>query len=167
MSEANNLLEKANIPPEIHELHNQKIFKDECQGTKICVVAFLPNIYESSAADRNQYLEQIMLVALKNRKNPFAFFWLQAGDQLDLERSLNLGFGYPAVIATTATKPLVATMTAAFNSENLNQFLSKCLTGTASYGQLPKDGIKVKKVSKWDGKDAEPIVEEDYDTEDL
>ena len=28
---------------------------------------------------------------------------------------------------------------------------------------LPKSGIVIKKASKWDGKDAEPIVEEIYD----
>ena len=38
-------------------------------------------------------------VAKKNRKQPFVWFWLSAGDQLDLERDLNLGFGFPAAIA--------------------------------------------------------------------
>lgn len=96
-----------------------------------------------------------MSVAKKNMKKPFSFFWLQAGDQLDLERSLNLGFGYPAVIAASPNKSMFATMTAAFNKDNLSSFLDKTLTGSAAYSSLPKDGIKIKKVSKWDGKDAE------------
>lgn len=58
---------------------------------------------------------------------------------------------------------MFATMTAAFNKNELSSFLEKTLSGSASYGDLPKDGIKIKKKSKWDGKDAEPIVEEYYD----
>lgn len=74
------LLEKADIPPEIFELHKQNVFSDNCEGAKICIVAFLPNIYESSAVDRNAYIATIMEVAKANMKKPFTFFWLQAGD---------------------------------------------------------------------------------------
>jgi hypothetical protein len=41
-----------------------------------------------------------------------------------LERSLNLGFGYPAVIAVSPKKSVVATMTASFNKENFGNFLT-------------------------------------------
>lgn len=73
---ANDLLERADIPPTIHELFNQKAYDQNCQGTTICIVTFLPNIYESSAVDRNAYLETVMQVAKSNRKQPFTFFWL-------------------------------------------------------------------------------------------
>ena len=53
-------------------------------------------------------------------------------------------------------------MTASFNSDNVGSFLTKVMTGSAHVSDLPKSGFKVKKASKWDGKDAEPIVE-DYD----
>ena len=65
----------------------------------ICIINFLPNIYDSNAKERKGYLEMIKKVAKSNRKQPFKFFWLQAGDQLDTERMLNLGFGFPAVVA--------------------------------------------------------------------
>lgn len=79
---------------------------------------------------------------------------------------MNLGFGYPAVIAVSPNKSVVATMTAAFNKDNLGSFLTKVMSGGASTNSLPKSGFVVKKSSKWDGKDAEPIVE-DYDYDDL
>jgi len=44
------------------------------------VITFLPNIYESNAAERNTYLSTIKTVAKSNRQNPFNFFWLQSGD---------------------------------------------------------------------------------------
>jgi len=36
-----------------------------------------------------------------NEELPQVFFWLQSGDQLELERNLGLGFGFPAVIAVS------------------------------------------------------------------
>lgn len=77
---ASDLLNKADVEPELYELVNQSVYDENCKGSTICVISFLPNIYESSAAERNRYIEQIKAVAKSNRKHPFTFFWLQAGD---------------------------------------------------------------------------------------
>lgn len=77
---ASDLLNRADIEPELWELNNQKVYDDNCSGTTICIITFLPNIYESSAKERNQYLDIIKKVAKQNRQYPFTFFWLQAGD---------------------------------------------------------------------------------------
>jgi len=82
---ANDLLEKANIDPEIRELVGQKVFDENCEGAKICLMLFVPNIYDSNANERNNYISQLLEVAKRNRKQPVVFFWLAAGDQLDLE----------------------------------------------------------------------------------
>jgi hypothetical protein len=37
------------------------------------------------------------------------------------------------------------------------------MTGSVSFDPLPKQGFKVKKTSKWNGKDAAPIIEDPYD----
>lgn len=79
-----------------------------------------------------------------------------------MERSLGLGFGFPALIAVSPSKSVVATMTAAFNNENASNFLTKVMSGGARTDALPKSGMVLKKRSKWDGKDAEPIIDE-YD----
>jgi len=59
VAEANLLLEKADILPEIHELHYQKIYDKNCAGQKICIITFLPNIYDSNANERNAYIEKL------------------------------------------------------------------------------------------------------------
>ena len=89
------------------------------------------------------------------------FFWLQSGDQLDLERKLNLGFGYPAVVAIAPNKQVFATMRGSFSYDNVNEFLTKVLTGSAPVDKLPPTGIEIRKADKWDGKDAQPIVEDE------
>ena len=75
----------------------------------------MPNIYESNKDERRNYISQLLEVAKKQRKQPFVFFWLAAGDQLDLERQLNLGFGYPALIAVSKAKNVFATMRGSFS----------------------------------------------------
>lgn len=53
-------------------------------------------------------------VAKTKRKSPLVFLWTQNGDHLDVERKLNLGFGYPAVVAISPSKNVFATMRGSF-----------------------------------------------------
>ena len=75
-------------------------------------------------------------VAKKNRKQPFVFFWLQAGDQLDLERQLNLGFGFPAVVMVAPHKSKIATMKGAFSKDNFSDFLNSVISGRVGLEDL-------------------------------
>jgi len=70
---------------------------------------------------------------------------------LDLERKLNLGFGYPAVIAVAKGKNVFATMQGSFSMDGASSFLTKVLTGSAAVSDLPKEGLVFKKVPAWDG----------------
>jgi hypothetical protein len=53
-------------------------------------------------------------------------------------------------------------MRSAFSTENMNTFMTKVITGSAPTDPIPKQGITIKKSSKWDGKDAAPI-QDSYD----
>ena len=155
---ANEMLEKVDIQPDIHEITSQKVFESHCEGTMICILTFLPNIYDSNAHERNGYLSTVTSVAKKNRRHPFQFFWLQAGDQLDIERDWNLGFGFPAVVAISPSKNKIAIMKAAFDEEKFGGFLSDLISGRAALEDLKKKpGFK--KADTWDGKDAKPLEE--------
>ena len=131
------------------------------------MVTFLPNIYDSSAVERNTYLDSLLKVAKKNRSQPFVFFWMQSGDQLDLERKMNLGFGYPAVIAISPKKQVFATMRGSFSYDNVNDFLIKVTTGSAGTDKIPGGVIEIKRADKWDGLDAQPIIEEPEENDEL
>ena len=125
----------------------------------------MPNIYDSNAVERKGYLETMLKVAKHQRKQPFVFFWVQSGDQLDLERKMNLGFGYPAVVAISPSKQVFATMRGSFSYDNMNEFLVKVMTGSAPTDKLPMGGIEIRKADKWDGLDAKPIIEEPEEPE--
>lgn len=163
---ASGLADAADIEPEVHELIKQSLYDENCKGPVICVMSFLPNIYDSNAKERNNYLDIIKKVAKKNRKHSFEWFWLSAGDQLDLERDLSLGFGFPAVVAISPTKKMVATMRSSFSADNLNEFLSDLLIGRGGLAKLPS-AIKIKKADAWNGEDAPPLEDDSYLYEDL
>jgi hypothetical protein len=57
---------------------------------------------------------------------------------------------------------MIATMRSSFSSKNVNEFVSNLLIGKGGLESLASE-IKVKKADKWDGKDAQPYVEEPYD----
>lgn len=74
------LADKADIEPDVHELIKQSVYDSECTGSVICIISFLPNIYDSNANERNGYLATVKKVAKGQRSNPFKWFWLQSGD---------------------------------------------------------------------------------------
>ena len=57
ISFASDLLDKADIQPDVFELVSQKKYDAECQGQIICVLTFLPNIYDSNAVERKDYID--------------------------------------------------------------------------------------------------------------
>jgi len=157
---AEELIVKSDIAPEIVEINSQAIYNSQCHS-KICLIYFLPNIYDSNAEERNSMLDIALQSAEKFRRSPLVHLWLQAGDQLDLERKLNLGFGFPAVIAISPVKKLFSTMHGSFTNKNLNNFVAELLDGKARLDPLRID-MTFNKSEPWDRTDA-PVISEEPD----
>jgi len=105
--------------------------------------------------------------AKANRNYRLTHFWLQAGDQLDLERALNLGFGFPAMVVVSPTKQVFGTLRGSFSLEGIKDYQRMAGGGQVrNLEPLPKMGMTFKKADKWDGKDAPVIEEESYDYDD-
>ena len=158
-----NKLEQFGYVPETKQLINSEILKDECESrVGICVIAFLPHIADSSAKERNKYLDIIKEARKSNRGKPIYYLWAQGGDYFDFEDKLHLSFGYPAVIAVNYKKKMYSVCRSSFSKEHLVDFISNLLNGKEHLSKLP-EGIKIKKVDKWDGKDYVPPKEESDD----
>ena len=156
-------LEKFGYVPETKQLINSEILKEECESrVGICVIAFLPHIADSSSKERNRYLDTIKEARKNNRGKPIYYLWAQGGDHFDFEDKLHLSFGYPAVIAVNYKKKMYSVCRMSFSKENLANFVSNLLNGKEPLSKLP-EGIKIKKVDKWDGKDYVPPKEEPDD----
>lgn len=153
-------LEAFGVAIEVKQVTGNAVLDSECPSSepRVCILVFLPHIIDSSAQERERYLESVRTASKKSRSKPIRFLWLQGGDHFSFEEKLGMNFGYPAVMALSAQKSRYAIMRSAFNAAELETFVSKILSGSASlvsYEKLPKLGSS----EPWDGKDA-PASEE-------
>ena len=73
-----NALDKYGYVPETKQLINSEILKEECEGrVGICIIAFLPHIADSSANERNRYLDTMKEVRKSNAGKPIYYLWAQ------------------------------------------------------------------------------------------
>eukprot|EP01015_Nassula_variabilis_P034322 TRINITY_DN842_c0_g1_i3.p1 TRINITY_DN842_c0_g1~~TRINITY_DN842_c0_g1_i3.p1 ORF type:complete len:165 (+),score=45.85 TRINITY_DN842_c0_g1_i3:34-495(+) len=134
--------------------------RDRSKGA--CIVTFLPHIYDSSANERNVYIDTLTQLSNAHKAKPVSFLWSQGGDQFPLEEKLSLGSGYPAVVALSLKKQRFSVMRGAFNYDNLNTFIIGLLTGKEATYPI-SDSLPVNKVQRWDGKDKQPETSGDDD----
>ena len=110
-------------------------------------------MYDSSAKERNAYLETLKKASTVGRGKPINFLWAQGGDFFDYEDKLGLSFGFPALMVVNNQKKKFAIMREAFELDAVKTYLQRILIGRESLYDLPPNMPKLKKVSKWDGKD--------------
>ncbi|KAF4396372.1 hypothetical protein G4B88_019172 [Cannabis sativa] len=142
-------LETNIAPPEVTELTGQDVMEEKCGSAAICFVAFLPDILDSKAEGRNNYV------------------WAAAGKQPDLEKRVGVGgYGYPALVALNVKKSVYAPLKSAFELEHIIEFVRDA--GRGGKGNLPLEGAPViVKTEAWDGKDGEVIEEDEFSLEEL
>lgn len=155
------LEKKAQYKPasKVVQLVDQETFDNYCANIRgICFIAFLPHIYDSSANERNDYIEVLQELSNENRVNPVTFSWSQGGDYYGVEESLGLGSGYPAFVAMSVNKMKYATLTGSYNKKNLDLFIKSLISGKQPLFNL-REVPKFKTVSKWDGNDQKQASE--------
>jgi protein disulfide-isomerase A6 len=126
--------------------------------TNVCLISFLPHIYDSSSEERNKYISIFYSVSKLFRSRPLKFFWAQAGDFYKFEQFLGIGAGYPAVGVLSISKNRFGTMRSSFKSEEIEGFVQRLLSGSAALSEY-KDLPKLSQAAAWDGKDHSPEVE--------
>eukprot|EP00828_Plagiopyla_frontata_P031191 TRINITY_DN4102_c0_g1_i1.p1 TRINITY_DN4102_c0_g1~~TRINITY_DN4102_c0_g1_i1.p1 ORF type:complete len:309 (-),score=68.32 TRINITY_DN4102_c0_g1_i1:153-1079(-) len=151
-------------PAFFQQLINEDQFKTHCKDEKgVCLIGFLPHIYDTTAEERNQYLNILKQTAEKFKTSPITYLWAQGGDHYELEETLNLGTGFPALIALSFSKEKIAVLKGKFEKENIEEFTAKILSGREAFvGFSAKRVEKLRKVEKWDGKDKQQEVFDDY-----
>lgn len=144
-------------PPELVQMTSEKVLKDSCENAQLCVIAFLPQLFDCQSDCRNRYIERLKEVASTFKTKQWAYLWVEANAQPDLEKALDIGgFGYPAMAVVNIRKMAYSLLRGSFSTEGLTEFLKEL-----SYGHgksAPIKGAKlpdIKKTDKWDGKDME------------
>ena len=90
-------------PVEVKEITTQEQFNEACMEAT-CMLLFVPDIRDSTKTQREAMLATMKAVAEAQVAGLFEYGWVVGGSQYDLEQKLNLGFGYPAVVAVGERK---------------------------------------------------------------
>jgi len=156
-------LEEFAEPPEIRELLNDEVFAEECREKGICLISILPDILDTGAAGRNEYLETLKQLGDKYKKRKWGWAWSFAGEQDKLEAAVEVGgAGYPTIVALNIKKNAVLHHRGGFSKDSINEFLQYVIAGRIAPAVLRNDVPKLRKATPWDGKDGQMPEEEDY-----
>lgn len=163
----NKFAENAPAPPLV-ELTEQAELDKACEK-QLCLIAFVPTIYECQSKCRNGYLELLKKLGEKYKRHQWSWLWTEPGKHADLEKALNVGgFGYPAFTAVNARKGVFVHLKGSFGETGLNEFLRELSVGRGSPQNLPNAKLPtISQVSRWDGKDAKLVEEEEIDLSDV
>ena len=158
-------VDTSGVPKEIPEFTGRESMK-QCEGVnKICLLAALPPIHDSSADKRNQYRDILTKISKKYRGAAFQIQWFKGSSQPDLEDVLDFTFGYPAVAAISLDKGVYSVMHASFTEKSISLFLAGITTGRQKTNPFRREPV-ISETTAWDGKDA-PAIEEEFSLEDI
>jgi protein disulfide-isomerase A6 len=75
--------------------------------------------------------------------------WSQGGENYDLEETLSLSFGFPALIALHFGKMKFSIMRQVYSKENIKRFIGELLTGKAKLNNIPSVLPKIKNTKEY------------------
>lgn len=150
-------------PPEVIQLTSEKLLTDSCGKAQLCVISVLPPLFDCQSECRNRYISRLKEVSKAFKSKDWAYLWVGANEQPDLEKALEIGgFGYPALAVVNTRKAAYSLMRGSFSTEGITEFLKEL-----SYGQGKSAPIKggkipaIVKTNSWDGKDMKfPEIDE-------
>lgn len=155
--------------PELVQMTSQENIKAACEGQPLCIISVLPHILDCQSKCRKNYLDNLIKLGEKYKRQKWGWLWTEAGSQLKLEDAIEVGgFGYPAMAAVSVKKAKFAHLKGSFSFDGINEFLRELAAGRGSTkpikgGSLPT----VEKTEPWDGKDGKLPVEEEINLDDI
>ena len=167
---AMNKFAEAAPAPELVELVNQQKMDDACgENKQICLIAFMPQLYDCQSKCREKYLSTLKKMGDKYKRHQWSWLWTESAKYPELEQTLSVGgFGYPALVAVNARKGVFVLMRGSFSENGINEFLRELSFGRGATSTIPNNKLPaIKTTDGWDGKDAKIIEEEDIDLSDV
>ena len=175
---------KSNRPPQVIDSSLKQLtdltvhLEDECMKAPLCVISFLPNLYDCDAKCRKGYLKLLQEEATSESGTGYGrgwqFFWIEGGSSehmVRLEEDLGVGpgVGYPNLVVVNGKREKYAPFRGSFSKSGLKEFLKGIIyggKGASPLYPLPQLEHLVKKLrdsqhelSEWDGRDAPPLEE--------
>ena len=152
-------------PPEVGQLLSGEGFARTCLGpaTRLCLLAFLPPLADTTAADRRAALALLAEAAAPYAGRPYGWAWTAGGDHPGLEAAVGVGgYGWPAFVAVVPPPAdgsggaKVAHLKGAFDAEGVRSFIEAARTGRVGAAGVAGDLVADGRVDAWDGSDDAP-----------
>eukprot|EP00111_Clytia_hemisphaerica_P000059 TCONS_00000140-protein len=155
-------------PPEIMELTSNKILEDNCNEKPLCIVSFLPDILDTQASGRNNFLTVLRELGDKYKAKLWGWVWTSAATHQKLEQALGIGgFGYPAMAVVNIRKKVFVGLRGSFSKDGIDELLRSIAVGRGRTEKLTNGLPSIKAVESWDGLDGKMPEEEDIDLSDI
>lgn len=158
-------LAKSGWEPDVNQIVDQAAFKEQCEDNQLCILGFLPSIYDDGKEGREANIAILRSAVAKASGATFGAGWVEAGAQENLESMFRIG-GYPAVVLISHKKKTASVFNGAFDKKRLSTFVQMLGGGKSSRRVKIKKWPSVKTGEKWDGGEA-PVIEEEFSLEDL
>jgi protein disulfide-isomerase A6 len=158
-------LAKSGWEPEVNEIFDHAQFKAQCEENQLCILGFLPSIYEDGKDGRESNIAVLKAAVAKATGASFGAGWVEAGAQASLESTFRIG-GFPSVVLISHKKKTVSVFNGAFDKRKVTTFVQMLGGGKSARRVKVKEWPKLKTVEKWDGGEA-PVIEEEFSLEEL
>ena len=138
-------------PPQII---NQDVIKNECiSNGGYCIITLFPDIMESSARERNTFIDSIKNVANQYKFKPVHFLWAQKGDFNKFENNIK-ATKYPITIGVDFKnkKYSVNEYNNDFDEFSLEGYIKRLLDRKVNLNEY-NGGLEISSVNEWDRKD--------------
>ena len=175
---------RSNRPPQVVESSLKQVtdlssdLEEECMKAPLCVISFLPNLYDCDAKCRKEYVKLLQEEATSDGGTGYGrgwrFYWMEGGSceqviRLEEELGVGPGVGYPNLVVVNGKKEKYAPFRGSFSRTGLKDFLKGIIYGGKGASPLyplpalDKLLLRVKEsgvsFAPWDGKDAPPLEE--------
>lgn len=156
-------------PPELVELTEQANLEAACDNKQLCLISFMPSLFDCQSKCRNNYLDLLRKMGEKYKRHQWGWLWTESAKHADLENALSVGgFGYPAMVAVNSRKGKYVLLRGSFSESGINEFLRELSVGRGSPAPIPNNKLPtIQKTEAWDGQDAKIVEEEDIDLSDV
>jgi len=155
-------------PPEVVELTSNKILADNCNEKPLCVVSFLPDILDTQAEGRNNFLKVLRELGDKYKSKLWGWVWAPANAHSKLENALGVGgFGYPAMAVVNIRKKVFVGLRGSFSKTGIDELLKAIAVGRGRTEKLTDGLPTISDVEAWDGLDGKMPEEEEIDLSDI
>jgi hypothetical protein len=151
----------------VAQLTGSSTWTEQCGEKRVCVLAFLPSLFDENAAKRTERIAALTATAGKVNRGLFRILWSEVGAQPALEASLGISMA-PAVVAVSVSKKVYTPYRGPIEASALSKWTNAL--AVRNEGATPLTTVpEISKVKEWDGKDATPVkaVEEEFSLEDL